>query len=154
MKNKTLILILKALAIAFILFFTKHFIQAFIEYANVIPVKPKAYILGITDRAKYIFVWQFLFTFWVYILVVILSYFVLKVKPLKKMKIWKITTILTVIIFLFLLFVHQFEFPIEKTYFPSGEQINFGFIEELIIYSIVGFLLIYLVRKWLIPFNS
>ena len=152
--NKIVLSILKIVFIAFLLFLLKHFIQAIIEFTDIIPVRPKAYIWGYFDRAKYVVVWQFVFSFWVYILSVLLFIVLLKIKFLKKRKIWEITGSLSLIIMGFLLYVHRFEFPIKKTYFPSGKEINFGLIEDFIIYSIVGYLLIYLVRKWFLIDNN
>ncbi|MDZ4146791.1 MAG: hypothetical protein U1C58_00760 [Flavobacteriaceae bacterium] len=142
--------VLKIISIAFILFVLKHFIQAIIEYTDILPVRPKAYIWGMHARAKYIVGWQFIYTFWIYILTVIGIYFILKTKFLKNLKSWKIISILSLLIFLFLLKINRFEFPIKKTYLPHGEQINYGLIEDFIIYSTVGTMLIFLIRKWLI----
>jgi hypothetical protein len=153
MKNKTLIVILKILAIAFILFFTKHFVQALIEYTDIIPVKPKAYIWGMTNRAKYVIGWQFIFTFWVYILTVILFYFILKVKLLEKLKTWKVVSVLSILTSLFLLFVHRYQFPYKRVLSKTNPiRFNYAYFEELIIYSIVCFMLIYLIRKWLLKY--
>lgn len=150
--NNILKFVLNIIYIAFILFVLKHLLQAIIEYTNILPVRPRAYILGMHDRAKYFIGWQFIYTFWVYILVVIGFYFIIKTKFLKKVKSWKITSVLSLLIFFFLLKINRFEFPIEKTYLPSGEQINYGLIEDFIIYSTVGIMLTFLIRKWL--FNN
>lgn len=64
--------ILNIVSIAFILFVLKHFLQAIIEYTNIFPVRPKAYIWGMNDRAKYFIGWQFIYTFWVYIAALII----------------------------------------------------------------------------------
>lgn len=150
MKNTNFIFISKVFLIALALFFAKHLLQAFIEFTNIIPVSPKAFIWGLTDRAVYFIGWQFVFTFWVYILAVILFYFILKMSYLKRMKKWKIVLVIIISVFIFLMFVHNFEFPIEKTYFPTGKRVNFTFIEELLIYSLVGFLMVSCTRNYLI----
>lgn len=145
--------VLNIFIIAFILFLLKHFLQAIIEYANILPVKPKSYIWGMNQRAKYFIGWQFVYTFWVYILVLVIFYHILKTKFFKKVNSWKIITVLSLLIFLFLLKINEFEFPIEKTYLPYDERINYGLIEDFIIYSIVCMVLIFLIRKRLIKKN-
>ena len=153
--NKIVLSILKIVFIAFLLFLLKHFIQAIIEFTDIIPVRPKAYIWGYFDRAKYVVGWQFVFTFWVYILAVILFYFLLKIKFLKKKKLWKIASGLFLIIFLFLLRAHQGHFPYKRIVSKSNPtRFNYSIFEELIIYSIVGYAVIYLIRKWLLNDNS
>jgi|AntDeeMinimDraft_5_1070356.scaffolds.fasta_scaffold00183_33 hypothetical protein len=143
-------IILKIIGIALLLFLCKHLIQAFIEFTTMIPVKPRAYIWGEFIRSRQVFIWQFLWSFWAYILAVIIFYFILRVKFLKELKNIYVWLILSILIFMSLLYVNNFEFPIKKTYFPSGERINFALIEDFIIYSIIAYLLIYSIRKWLI----
>lgn len=144
----------KTLLIALIMFFLKHFLQATIEWTDIIPVRPKAYIWGMTDRAIYVFIWQFIYTFWVYFLSVIIFYFILQFSFLKNKKTVFLISILALLTFMFLLYVHDFEFPYEKLYFPSGERINYALIEEFILYSCIGFVLIYLIRKWFLQKTS
>lgn len=148
---KLAIFILKTLLIALLMFLLKHLLQATIEWTEIIPVKPRAYIWGMFDRAIYVFTWQFIFTFWVYILSVILFYFALSSSFLRNRKTVLLACLLSLLIFLFLLYVHRGHFPYKKVVSTINPQrFNYSLIEEFIIYSCVGFILIYLTRKWLI----
>jgi len=146
--------ILKIILIALICFLCKHLIQAIIEFTDIIPVRPKAYIWGKIGRAQYVFMWQFVFTFWVYILSVILFYFMLKINLIKKIKSWKIASLISFLVFLFLLYAHQGSFPYIKGPGINPRSLNYAIFEEWIIYTLVGFLLIYLLRKWLVKNSS
>lgn len=152
MKNN-LNFILKIISIAFVLFIIKHLIQAIIEWTDIIPVQPKTYIWGEVGRAQYVFAWQFIYTYWMYVLSVIIFYCILRWSTLKNRSHFKIMIFLFLTIFLFLLYKHNWDFPFKNQYFPSVTRLNFQLIEELIIFSIVGYLLVLLVNKCLINSN-
>lgn len=148
---KLAIFIAKTLLIALLLFLLKHLLQATIEWTDIIPVRPKAYIWGRIDRAIYVFTWQFIFTFWVYILSVILFYFVLRSSFLKNKKTVFLACFLSLLVFLFLLYVHNGHFPYKNVVSTINPQrFNYSLLEEFIIFSSVGFVLIYLTRNLLI----
>lgn len=148
-------IIIKILGIAMLLFLCKHLLQAFIEFTTLIPVKPRAYIWGEFERAKYVFIWQFVFSFWVYFFAVILFYFILQINFLKKLKFFNLWLISSLSIFLFLLYVHKNQFPYKKLLsIKNPKRLNFEIYEELIIYSVIGFLLIFLIRKFLLQKSS
>lgn len=152
MKNN-LKFILRIILIAFALFFVKHLVQAIIEWTNIIPVHPKAYIWGEIERAQYVFAWQFIYTYWIYVLGVIVFYYLLKRPIFKNIANFKILVFLFLAIFLFLLYKHNWQFPYKEHYFPSVTRLNFELLEELIIFSIVGYLLVLLVDNYLINNN-
>lgn len=144
----------KIILIAMVLFLVKHFLQATIEWTDVIPLRPKAYIWGEWSISIFVIIKELINVFWLYILTVILFYFILKRKQLKKISNFKINVGLSVIVLLSLLFVHQHQFPCKKLLSRiTPTRLNYAFFEELIIYSVVGFLLVYLVRTVLIKCN-
>ncbi|NQY28323.1 MAG: hypothetical protein HRT69_02520 [Flavobacteriaceae bacterium] len=141
----------KIILIAFVLFLVKHFLQAIIEWTDIIPVRPKAYIWGEWSISIVVIIKELINVFWLYILTVILFYFILKKELLWKISNFKINISLSIIITLFLLLVHQHQFPYKKMLSrTTPTRFNYAFFEELIIYSVVGFLLVYLVRTILI----
>ena len=125
------------LTLALSLFMVKHVLQAIIEFMNLLPVQPKAYIKGKYQLASQYFVWQFFYTFWLYIVSVFLLMYVVKIKWIKKVKAWILISVLFILLFGFLLIVHNFEFPFKLLYFPKHKVFNFKFVEQLIIFFIL-----------------
>lgn len=145
----------KIILIALFLFLTKHFLQAIIEWTNVIPVRPKAYVWGEWSISIVVIIKELINVFWLYILIVLLFYIILKKELLRKISNFKINIGLSIVIFLFLLLVHQHQFPYKKILSKiTPTRFNYAFFEELIIYSVVAFLLVYLIRIILIKSSS
>src|SRR5690606_27445837 len=141
---KVIQFVVKVIVTALILFISKQVAQSILEYTNIIPVEPKAFIWGMPDRAKYVVGWQFVYTYWLYVLIVTGAFFLLNQRFVRKYSNWKLSLMVSFVVFVFLLIINRFEFPMERTYAPSGQRINYGFFEDLIVFSMVGFLLIFL----------
>jgi len=80
--------IYKIIVFSVFLFFVKIAIEAIIEITSVLPVQPKAFIIGQLDRALYYILWQFVYTIWFYILFVYLVNIAFKNKLAKSLNPW------------------------------------------------------------------
>jgi len=151
---KTINFILKIVLIALICFLCKHLIQAIIEYTAIIPVKPRAYVWKYRSGGFY-FGLQFVFGFWAVILFVYVVFVFLSLPFIERIKTWKLWLFWCVVVSFFALADGQFQFPMQKLPLSiKGERFNYIVIEDFVIYAIVGYLLIYLLRKWLVKNNS
>ena len=144
----------KIILIALFLFLLKHFLQAIIEWTDVVPVRPKAYVWGKWSISIIVIIKELINAFWLYLLIVTFFYYLLKKELIRKISNLKINISLSITISLFLLLIHRYQFPYKKLLSrTTPTRFNYAFLEEFIIYSVVGFMLVYLVRTILIKNN-
>lgn len=124
--------------IALASFLIKHIVQAIIEWTDIIPVRPKSYIWDNFAIAKGYFGFQLVYMFWIFLIVVIIIYFILKQLNFSESKTKILYILCPFLAFLGALIAHEFKFPIKELSLPKREVFNYNLISDFIIYTIVS----------------
>src|SRR5690606_7124916 len=135
---------LNLLSISLITFIVKSFLDVILQWI-LVKVGVREHIWGKFTRSLYYILIDFVLHFWAYFLVCILVYFILS--SLKKLKSWMLFIFSFLIVTLVCLDNHRFQFPMKQYYFPSKQVFNYILVEEINIYTISLFLMIYLLKK-------
>ncbi len=134
---KIITIILKSIIIALFAFITKHLVQAFVEYSDIIKISPKVYRTDSSiNLTIYYVILEFVYAFWLYYLIVLLfsliSYFFIR----KKKKLLYISLIVSTVIFTI--------WGLTDASYSNYNDI----FEGLIISPFVGYVVYYLVYKY------
>lgn len=130
--------IVKLFFIALASFLIKHIVQAIIEWTDIIPVRPKSYIWDNFAISKGYFGFQLVYIFWIFLIVVIISYFILKQFNFSESKTKILYVLCPFLVFLSALIAHEFKFPMKELSLPKREVFNYNLISDFVIYTIVS----------------
>jgi len=136
--------ILSIIKISILSFLIKVALEIVIEWTNIMPLKVKAHFFGDFLRSAHYIWYDFVIHIWLYILFTLIVFFILNYTKISRGLLLTVTPILIAFI---LLYLHNFQFPKKQYYFPSEIDLNFKLIEEFLIYSISGLLIVFLVGK-------
>jgi uncharacterized membrane protein len=143
--------IVKLIFIALASFLVKHFVQATIEWTDIIPVRPKSYIWDNFAISKGYFGFQLVYVFWIFLIAVIIIYFLLKELSFSAYKTKILYFLCPFFIFLCALIAHQFEFPMKELDLPKREVFNYNLISDFIVYSVTS---IFMLKSLMFILNS
>ena len=139
---------LRLLFVSLLAFMSKTIFQLILEWFNVFPLRYKVHVWNkFIISYRYICL-DFLFHFWVYILISILMYFVLKSKNINK---WVSSLFFVIIV---LLFKYDLNIPFRVGSADGISNYNFELIQDFILYVLTIFLLSYFINKLVIPFGK
>lgn len=135
---------LNLLVISLITFIAKSVLDVILQWSIVLK-GVREHLWGKFTRSLNYIIMDFILHFWAYFLVSILVYFILSSN--KKLKSWGIYIISFFIVTLVCLINHRFQFPMKQYHFPSRQVFNYILVEEIIVYSLSFFLMIFLIKR-------
>lgn len=136
--------ILKLLVVSLITFFLKSIIDVFTQWM-LYTTEVREHIWGKFTRSLYYILIDFVLHFWAYCLVSILVYFILS--SFKRLKNWGLYISSFLIVTMICFNNHRFQFPMKQYHLPSRQVFNYILVQEIIVYTLSFFLMIYLVKK-------
>ena len=137
-------LILKLLFISLVTFFVKSVLDVILQW-TLVSLEVREHIWGRFTRSIGYIILDFIFHFWAYFMISILVYFIMYYFMKLRFSILYIFSLITVV--LISLSKHNYEFPMKQYYFPSYERFNYILIQEIIMYTLSSFLMIYKIEK-------
>lgn len=136
---------LNLIAISLITFFVKSILDIVLRWFLVLAeFRENLYgIYSLLDHIKL----DFIFFFWVYIVITFMLYYILfYLKKVNFLIIYIGSTLVTILI---LLYLHEFQFPMKQYHLPPRQAFNYMLVEEITVYTLSLFPMIYMIKKTL-----